>query len=186
MNESRFAFPDDEGKTPLVEMTVEMNEKDWLDLVQTASFRSLGNKIAYIVFMVLCATFTIYIAFIAVLSKSIPAVIVYTASAAFFLCMLFYFKPYSKYVSKLFPNNYKSKTYRFYLHHFICYDENSAASLSYDLTAAAYENACGFTMIMTDGSLYYIPKHDLSAEASTMLHHVMVNKFGSKFKATAL
>ena len=186
MNGPLFTFPDDEGKTPLVEVEISMNESDWHDLIQIGSFRSVGNKIAYIIFMVLCTTFSLYISFIAILSKNPLAFLVYFVSAAVFLVLLLYMKPYSKYAAKLFPNNYKQKKYSFYLHHFTWADEYSAASVDYDLTANAYENSCGFAMIMKDGGLFYIPKRDLSEEQKNMLHSVMVNKFGSKFSVTAI
>ena len=186
MDKPLFTFPDDEGKTPLVEAEISMNESDWHDLIQIGSFRSMGNKIAYIIFMVLCTTFSLYIAFIALLEKNLPAFLVYFVSAAVFLALLIYMKPYSKYAAKLFPNNFKHQKYSFYLHHFTCTDENRAASLDYDLTANAYENSCGFAMIMKDGGLFYIPKRNLSDEQKHMLHSVMVNKFGSKFSVTAI
>lgn len=181
-----FDFPDDTGKTPLAEAEIEMLENDWYDAVQASNFVAFGNKIAYIVIFVLLTTFFAYIAFIALLSGSISGVLVYLSGALLSLYMIFRFKFTAKRVMQTFPDSEAKRTYKFYLHHFVFFSDYIASSISYDLVARAIENACGFTMIMTDGRTHYIPKRNLSAETISMLHSVMVNKFGSKFAVSIL
>lgn len=181
--ESRFDFPDDRDKTPLVSVNVTLTEKDIYDMAQALYFRSGGFRVQYIVGIVLFMLFFANVALLCIMSGDFISALVYaaiTAIAALSLCMP---KHIAKGLYRKPPYNSGYHSYSFYLHHFDYACEYRGAAISYDMISSGRENVSGFILTMADGTYHYIPKSGLSDDTLHMLHAVMENKLGSKFSS---
>jgi hypothetical protein len=176
--DGKFFFPDDEGKEPLVSCTVSCTKKDY-DKLTSSALGGIGGIIG--------GVFTVLILLNIIISAFASAA--YTAAAAYIIVTLFfaavYFIPLSN-VKKLYtlpPYNSACFCYSFYRHHFTLADEYEGLSLSYDDISSASEDSLMFTLTVLNGVYYIIPKRELENKQSEMLHAVLENKLGDKFKA---
>lgn len=177
--EHTFEFPNDEGKTPLVEFEVNCTEKDIAEGGKIVS--GADNDFGMIFSSVVGAAFLLYITFMAVMSKAYTAAVIYgTGSAAIMLTPFFRHKSSEK-AGRLAPNDSPFHRYRFFLHHFTVESCYEGSSLSYDDLGSAVENSLMFVLYSNSGMNYFIPKHCVESKSVTMLHNVLVNKLGSKF-----
>lgn len=179
--ESRFDFPADRDKTPLVSVSVTLTEKDIYDMAQELYFRHGGFRVQYIAGVVLFMLFFGNIALLCIMSGDFISALIYaaiTAIAAMSLCIP---KHIAKGLYRKPPYDSGFHSYSFYLHHFDYACEYRGAAVSYDMISSGRENVSGFILIMADGTYHYIPKAGLSEDTLRMLRAVMENKLGSKF-----
>lgn len=181
--ESRFDFPADRDKTPLVSVNVTLTEKDLYDMAQELYFRHGSFRVMYILGVVLFMLFFGNIALLCIMSGDFISAAVYaaiTAAAALSLCMPKYI---ARGIYRKPPYNSGYHSYSFYLHHFDYACEHRGARISYDMALEGRENVSGFILTMADGTYHYIPKTGLSDDTKKMLRAVMENKLGSKFSS---
>ncbi|MBQ8780958.1 MAG: YcxB family protein [Oscillospiraceae bacterium] len=177
--ECKFNFPDDIGKTPLVEFEVNCTEKDIIEGGKVVS--GTGSGVGTIIGVVLGAAFLAHITFMAVMSKAYTAAVIYGVCTVLTVLVPLMHKLTAKKAGCLAPNDSPFHRYRFFLHHFTVESCYEGSSLSYDDLGYAVENSLMFVLYANNGLSYFIPKHCVESKSVTMLHNVLVNKLGSKF-----
>ena len=174
-----FEFPNDIGKTTLVEFEVNCTEKDIIEGEKVVS--GTGSGIGTILGVILGAVLLAHITLMAVISKAYTAAVIYGLfTVSIMLTPVFRHKAAKK-AGRLAPNDSPFHRYRFFLHHFTVESCYEGSSLSYDDLGSADENSLMFVLYSKSGMNYFIPKHCIESKSVTMLHNVLVNKLGSKF-----
>ena len=174
-----FEFPNDTGKTPLVEFEVNCTEKDITEGGKVVS--GTGTGISVIIGVILGGAFLAHITFMAVMSKAYGAAVLYGICTVLTVLVPLMHKRTAERAGRLAPNDSPFHKYRFFLHHFTVESAYEGASLSYDDLGYAVENSLMFVLYENSGLHYFIPKHCVDQKSVTMLHNVLVNKLGSKF-----
>ena len=174
-----FEFPNDIGKTPLVEFEVKCTEKDMIEGGKAVS--GTGTGISVIIGVILGAAFLAHITFMAVMSKAYGSAVLYGICTVLTVLVPLMHKKAAKRAGCLAPNDSPFHRYRFFLHHFTVESSYEGSSLSYDDLGYAVENSLMFVLYENSGLHYFIPKHCVDSKSVTMLHNVLVNKLGSKF-----